>query len=219
MNMKKRATIIITVLTVLAVLPVLTINLTADYLHTVDRKVYEGKMVAFKYDTIYFNVYKFDKIYKTIRFPLYKVWKIEFNEPKKEGLASSFELEQNYNKLRRGKRSKKVIVPSTERWLDTGIEVKIGQEILFEANGSIYIDAKNMVYQDGEEFVNWNKKKPMPNQPTGAIIGKVGKKGRYFYIGNDKAPFQMGSKGRLYIGVNDYNFTDNKGEFSVTVYY
>lgn len=211
--MKLKAIILLIVLTVFSS------HLAADYLHTVDRKVYEGKMVAFKYDTIYFNVYKFDKIYKTIRFPLYKVWKIEFNEPKKDGLASSFELEQNYNKLRRGKRSKKLVIKANEPFLDTGIDVKVGQEVLFKAAGSIYIDDKNMVYQDGEEFVNWNKKKPMPNQPTGAIIGRVGKKGKYFYIGNDKAPFQMSSPGRLFIGVNDFTFTDNNGEFTITVYY
>jgi hypothetical protein len=211
--MKKKWTII------LIVFIAFSFNLAADYLHTVDRKVYEGKMVAFKYDTVYFNVYKFDKIYKTMRFPLYKVWKVEFNEPKKDGLASSFEVEQNYNKLRRGKRSKKLSLIATEKWLDTGIDVKIGQDILFQATGSIYIDAHNMVYQDGEEYVNWNKKKPMPNQPTGSIIGKVGKKGKFFYIGNDKAPFQMSKKGRLFIGVNDFNFTDNNGKFSVTVYY
>ena len=78
--MKKKWIIILTAFALLA------LDLVGDYLHTVDKKVYEGKMVAFKYDTVYFNVYKFGKIYKTVRFPLYKVWKIEFNDPKKEGM-------------------------------------------------------------------------------------------------------------------------------------
>ena len=34
----------------------------ADTLYTIDNKVYEGKMVAFKYGTVYFNVYKFGKM-------------------------------------------------------------------------------------------------------------------------------------------------------------
>jgi hypothetical protein len=204
---------------ILTVLIACSLNLVGDTLHTVDKKVYEGKMVAFKYDTIYFNVYKFDKIYKTMRFPLHKIWKIEFNDPKKVGLESSFEVEQNYNKLRKGKRSKKVVLEATDKWLDTGINVKIGQEILFSASGSIYINDKTMVYQTGETYLNWNKKKPLPNQPTGAVIGKVGKKGKFFYIGDDKAPFQMSAQGRLFIGINDFNFTDNNGKFTVTVYY
>jgi hypothetical protein len=176
-------------------------------------------MVAFKYDTVYFNVYKFDKIYRTIRFPLYKVWKIEFNDPKKDGMESSFEVEQNYKKLRRGKRSKKLSLDSTIRWVDTGITVNIGHELLFQASGSINIDKQTQVYQTGEEYLNWNKKKALPNQPTGAIIGRIGKKGRPFYIGDDEAPFQMSEKGRLYIGVNDFDYSDNSGKFTVTIFY
>jgi hypothetical protein len=207
------------VLVLFLMLSLFSMNLCPDYLHTVDRKVYKGKMVAFKYDTVYFNVYKFDKIYKTIRFPLYKVWKIEFNDPKKDGMQSSFEVEQNYKKLRRGKRNKKLSLESTAKWMDTGITVNIGQELLFQASGSINIDPKTQVYQTGEEYLNWNKKKALPNQPTGSIIGRIGKKGRPFYIGDDEAPFQMSEKGRLYIGVNDFKFTDNTGKFSITVYY
>lgn len=194
-------------------------NVYGDFLHTVDREVYEGKMVAFKFNTIYFNVYKFGKIQRTKRFPLYKVWKIEFNEPQKEGLDSPFEIEQNYDRFRKGKRSKKILLPGNQKWLDTGIDVSIGQEILFAASGSIRIDEKTSVFQSGEEFVNWNGNKPLPNQPTGAVIGRVGKKGEMFYIGDDKAPFQMVEKGRLFIGINDFDFNNNAGQFTVTIYY
>jgi hypothetical protein len=193
--------------------------LAGDYLHTVDRKVYEGKMVAFKFNTIYFNVYKFGKIYRTERFPLYKVWKIEFNTPKTAGLESAFEIEQNYNKLRKGKHRKKIQLEAAEKWTDTGINVEIGQEILFSAAGSIYINKDTMVYQTGESVPNWNKKKPLPNQPTGVLIGRVGKNGDMFYIGDDKATFQMAQKGRLFLGINDFDFSDNSGKFVVTVYY
>ena len=110
-------------------------------------------------------------------------------------------------------------VYSNQKWVDTEIDVVIGQDILFSATGSIYIDKNTMVYQNGESELNWDNKKPLPNQPTGAIIGRVGKKGEMFYIGNDKAPFQMVQKGRLYIGINDIDFSDNSGKFNVTVYY
>jgi len=207
------------IIIILLVSAVFTLNLYSDFLHTIDRKVYEGEMVAFKFNTIYFNVYKFGKIHHTKRFPLSMVWKIEFREPQKEGLESSFEIEQNYNRLRRGKRIKKVILPGNQEWIDTGIQVRIGQEIMFSASGSINIDEKTPVYQSGEDYVKWNKSKAMPNQPTGAIIGKVGKKGELFYIGDDKAPFQMTEKGRLYLGVNDFEFQNNSGQFTITIYY
>jgi hypothetical protein len=199
-------------------LVIFLLPLGADKLTTVDRKEYEGKMVAFKFDTIYFNVYKFGKVYRTVRFPLYNVWKIEFNSPK-EGLESSFELESNYRKLRRGKRNKKITLNANERWLDTGIKLRIGQEILFSATGSVYINKDTQVYQNGELTLNWNNKKTLPNQPTGAIIAKVGKRGEPFYVGDDKAPFQISHKGNLYIGVNDFDFSDNSGQFTVTIYY
>jgi hypothetical protein len=203
----------------LIVLLIAVSQMQADKLTTIDRKEYEGKMVAFKFNTVYFNVYKFGKILGTRRFPLYEVWKIEFNTPRKEGLESSFEMESNYKKLRRGKRSKKLTLEANQKWMDTGVTVKIGQEILFSASGSIYIDKDTQVYQNGELTLNWNNKKSIPNQPTGAIIAKVGKRGEAFYVGDDKAPFQITQKGNLFIGVNDFDFSDNTGKFTVTVYY
>ncbi len=193
--------------------------LKADKLTTIERQEYEGKMVAFKFNTIYFNIYKFGKVYKTERFPLYRVWKIEFNDPQKEGLGSSFEMESNYKKLRRGKRSKKLVLKAGQQWVDTGLEMRIGKEILFSATGSIYISKGVQVYQNGELTLNWNNKKSIPNQPTGAIIAKVGKRGEPFYVGDDKAPFQITQKGNLYLGINDFDFNDNSGEFTVTIFY
>lgn len=194
-------------------------TLKGDTLTTVDRQVYEGKMVAFKYGVVIFNAYKFGKYHSKKRFPLSQIWKIEFNEPKKAGLDSSFEIEQKYKSLRQGKRSKRILLSATEKWLDTGIKLKIGQEILFTISGCIYINEEQMVFQNGETEIKWNKKKSLPNQPTGALIARVGEKGAPFYIGNDKAPFQIIENGNLYIGINDYNFGDNSGKFTVIVYY
>ncbi len=191
----------------------------ADTLTTVDKKEYEGKMAAFKYGTVYFNVYKFGKYHSQKRFPLFEVWKIEFNSPKKDGLESSFEMESTYSKFRRGKRIKKLTLNANEKWIDTGIKLRIGQEVLFSASGSIFINKDTRVYQNGELPLNWDNKKSIPNQPTGAVIAKVGKKGEPFYVGDDKAPFHITKTGNLFIGVNDHNFDDNNGKFTVTVYY
>jgi hypothetical protein len=190
-----------------------------DTLTTIDRKEYQGKLVAFKFDTFYFNVYKFGKMHHTQRFPLYKVWKIEFNSPTNEGLESPSEMEAELKKLRRGKRVKKINLSADQKWVDTGIKVKIGQDIMFTASGSIYIDEETQVYQNGEMTLTWSSSKPMPNQPTGALIAKIGRNGNPFYVGDDKAPFHLAQKGTLFIGINDYNYKDNSGHFSVTIYY
>jgi hypothetical protein len=210
--MKKKIIFLITLVIFIA-------QLSTDTLTTIDRKEYEGKLVAFKFNTIYFNVYKFGKIIRTNRFPLYTVWKIEFNSPRKEGLESSFEMESRYKKWRRGKRIKKVTLNADQKWVDTGIKLKFGQEILFSATGCIYIDKDTQVYQNGELTLNQNNKKSIPNQPTGAIIAKVGDKGVPFYVGNDKAPFQITREGSLFIGVNDFDFSDNSGKFIVKIHY
>ncbi len=206
--------IILIFISVLIVKPIFN-----DWLYTVDDKKYEGKFVAFKYNTIYFNVYKFDKFFKSMRFPLYKVWKIEFNSSKSKGSESSFEIESSYKKFRKGKRVRKIIINGNEKWKNTGISVKIGQDILFNVKGVIYINSKTMVYPYGELKLKWDNNKPLPNQPTGSLIAKIGEKGKPFYIGDDKAPFRISSKGTLYIGINDSNFNDNSGKFEVTIYY
>ena len=197
----------------------LIVTISADTLYTIDGRVYQGKMVAFKYNVIFFNVYKFEKFYRLMRFPLSQIWKMEFNKPKKEGLLTPFELEATYKKLRKGKRARSVELKADQDWIDTGIDVRIGQDILFYVTGSINIDEKKRVFPDGEITLRFNRGKPIPNQPTGAVIVRVGMKGTPFYVGNDQAPFHISKKGRLFVGINDFNFKDNTGSFKVTIYY
>lgn len=193
-------------------------KLYAETLITIDNKVYEGKLVAFKYGTIYFNVYKFGKMSFTKRFPLYKVHKIVFN-PREEGVETSVEIEQTYKKLRRGKRTKTILLEPNSPWVNTNIKLKKKQTMLFIINGFIFISKDHKVYQDGELNVIWNKKKQLPTQPTGAVIAKISKRGFPFYVGNNKAPFLVKESGTLYLGINDFNFKDNKGKFIVKIFY
>ncbi len=193
-------------------------TLAADILYTIDNQVYEGKFVAFRFETIYFNVYKFGKVSDTKRFPIFKVHKIVFN-PKQEGAETSYELEQKYRKLRRGKRVIRITLPAGKSWKDTGINLKENQDILFSITGSIMIEKDLKVLHYGELNVKWNRKKQMPTQPTGAVIAKIGENGNPFYVGDNKAPFKSKKKGRLYIGINDFKFEDNESAFSVTIYY
>ena len=214
MTMKKTTIIMLAVL-----LLTLGLNLKSEVLYTVDGQAYEGKLVGFKYGNIIFNIYKFGKFHSSKRFPLYTVWKIIINEPRKDNLQSSFEMEDKYKELRKGKRSKRIMLAGTQKWVDTGIEVKIGQDILFSVSGAIFINKDTKVFQVGEMDIKWDKRKPMPNQPLGALIAKVASRGAPFYVGDDKAPFHMSKAGNLFIGINDYNLSDNAGQFTITIYY
>jgi hypothetical protein len=85
--------------------------------------------------------------------------------------------------------------------------------------GFINIDEKKRIFPAGELTLRFNRSKPIPNQPTGALIARIGKNGPPFYVGNDQAPFHMSKKGRLFVGINDFDFKDNTGSFQVTIYY
>jgi len=203
----------------LCLLILLQVDLSGDFLYSVDGKVFEGQMVAFKYNVIFFNVYRFGKFHRLLRFPLSQVWKIEFNKREEEGLLSSFDIESSYQKFRQNKRKRTIVIKGKQNWLDTGINVNIGQEVLFSVTGFINIDENTRVFQNGELKLTLNKNKPLPNHPTGAVISKIGERGKPFYVGNDKAPFKKKKKNRLYIGINDFNFEDNSGSFKITIYY
>ncbi len=187
-------------------------------LYTVDGTKYEGKLVAFKYGLMHFNIYKFNKYRALRKFPLSQVWKIEFNVPKQAGITSSFETESLYTKLRRGKKFRRFILKGETKWLDTGIKIIPGQNILFSISGAVFISKNKQVFQNGELNVKWNKKKQLPIQPTGAVIVKIGE-GTPFYIGDNKAPIKSNNKGNLFIGINDFNFKNNSGNFVVKIYY
>lgn len=208
----------LTVIFFLCSLIACSIFLNSDTLYTVDNKVYTGKLVAFKFDTIYFNVYRFGKISETKRFPIFKVHKIVFN-PKQDVIESPFEIEQKYRKLRRGKRVKTVILQADERWINTNIILKNNKTVLFSITGSIIVKGELKVFQYGELNVTFNRKKQLPTQPTGAVIAKIGEDGIPFYVGANLAPFQVKKGGKLYIGINDSNFKDNSGSFTVKIYY
>jgi hypothetical protein len=57
---------------------------------------------------------------------------------------------------------------------------------------------------------------PDPSVPVGALIGRVGN-GPAFGIGTQTQPLPMPASGRLYLGVNDNELTDNSGSFTVVV--
>lgn len=189
-------------------------------LYTTDGTQYLGKLVDLRYETIFFNVYKLGQAEsQTLRIPISRVWKIEFTSQAPQRIQSAFEIEQKYQKLRRNKKARTVDLDAKERWLDTGLTIKSGQEIMFSSSGSIGIDAKTMVFQDGELNLNWHKMKTMPTQPTGALIARVGEDGPPFYVGNNRAPMKITRSGNLYIGINDFDFDDNTGSFKVVIYY
>lgn len=109
-------------------------------------------------------------------------------------------------------------VVANKQWTDTGIDVRAGDHVMFQASGEITIgrSAGQTATVDGNGSYH-SAQYPDPNSPGGALIGKVGNNGKPFGIGSQSQALPMPASGRLYLGVNDNELGDNSGAFSVVV--
>jgi hypothetical protein len=104
-------------------------------------------------------------------------------------------------------------------WTQTGITVRQGQVVRFEASGEVQISANTVAIPTGNHQNLFDKQAPMPNVLQGALIGRVvaGRGGATpFGIGN-QATITMPSSGQLFLAVNDSQRNDNSGEYSVVI--
>jgi hypothetical protein len=119
----------------------------------------------------------------------------------------------------RGLREKSVMVVANAAWSDTGIDVTAGQTIYLEASGEITWGPHRTAGPGGEQNSQYNAARPMPNRPGAALIGRVGNSSDFFFVGDDRGPMRIRGAGRLFLGINDDNLSDNRGYFRVVVYY
>ncbi len=106
-------------------------------------------------------------------------------------------------------------VDARNAWTDTGITVNQGDRVVFQASGQILYGpaAGQSATPDGSAERGAT---PDPSAPVGALIGKVGNSA-VFGIGTQTQPLIMPAAGRLMLGVNDNQFGDNSGFFTVVV--
>lgn len=108
-----------------------------------------------------------------------------------------------------------VTVPANQPWTDTGITVRRGDRVQFNASGDIMI-APNASSGVGGSPIQAGGRLPLPSAQVGALIARVGN-GAPFLVSTNTAPFPMPANGRLQLGVNDNDHGDNTGTFSVAV--
>ena len=108
-------------------------------------------------------------------------------------------------------------VNANQPWNDTGIDVKAGDLVAFQASGQINFAEGNGLmagpdgYSGSQAATN-----PVAGMPLGGLVGRVGNSAP-FPIGSNTQPIRMPAKGRLMLGVNDGEVRDNAGFFSVVV--
>lgn len=118
-----------------------------------------------------------------------------------------------------GMREREVIVNASQPWTDTGVSVRPGQTVYFEASGRVRWGPGRQDGPGGERNSPRNPGRPMPGRPAGALIGRVGDTDDFFYVGEETGPVRLRGGGRLALGINDDFLQDNSGSFRVTVYY
>lgn len=118
-------------------------------------------------------------------------------------------------------------VPGSSRGVDTAIELRTGDQLTITATGSVTAGRRaGVVSPDGGRQsaagVFGATTYPVPTSGVGALIGYIlqsnGQASQAFLIGS-QATITVPADGRLYLLVNDDNYTDNSGSFSVRIVY
>ena len=170
-------------------------------------------MVAVRNGTIEFEERRSFGGSRTLRFDRDEVARIEI-EDYRNNSSSDF---PNGNGRPSGMREKQVIVSGDVDWNDTGLDVRAGQSVYFEATGQVRWGKDRRDGPAGERNSPSNPNRPMGNRNAAALIGRIGND--MFFIGDDAGPVRIRNSGRLQLGINDDVLTDNSGNFRVVVYY
>ena len=109
-------------------------------------------------------------------------------------------------------------VPARQCWTDTGIFVRRGQMVSFLASGEIGLSeaANDIAGPAGSKTGRYSRNAPMPSVQAGALLGRIAN-GLPFGIGDQSRALSMPGAGDLYLGINDDDCGDNRGEFRVEI--
>ncbi len=111
-------------------------------------------------------------------------------------------------------------IESSRNWTDTGVTVRKGQRVAFEAVGTVYFGADDNMKAgpDGSGAVTDRQRRglPVPEMGVGGLIGRVDNS-EPFPIGTGTSPIVMPATGRLFLGINDSKLDDNTGFFRVRI--
>lgn len=119
-----------------------------------------------------------------------------------------------------------VEVPGNSRGTDTRIDVRAGDQITFSASGTVVAGQRaGSVGPEGKASSGFGGiigTRPVPGAGVGALIGYVrttdGQTIQPFFIGN-QFTYTVQADGRLYLAINDDNYNDNSGSFTVRIRY
>ena len=108
-------------------------------------------------------------------------------------------------------------VPGNTTWVATPLSVSRGDTVRFAATGRVQLseDPEDVAISAGSLRQRRAAGSPLPGNLAGALIARVGNSAP-FPIGNNTEPIAMPADGQLFLGINDDEVADNRGEFVVT---
>jgi hypothetical protein len=111
-----------------------------------------------------------------------------------------------------------VRVPGNATWVATPLFVRKGEQVRFNVTGQVQLstDPGDVAHSAGSLRQRHAPGSPLPANFAGALIAKVGNSAP-FPIGNVTTPVTMPADGQLYLGINDDEVSDNRGEFIVAL--
>ena len=115
------------------------------------------------------------------------------------------------------RRTGEVAVSANTQWVDTGLDVVEADRLTFQSTGQIRLsNDRTAVAGPAGVGAARSPNHPVPAVGAGALIARIND-GAPFFIGGGRAVVSMPATGRLQLGVNDDNVTDNSGSFRVRI--
>jgi hypothetical protein len=216
---------------IVAVCALTSAAVSADTLVLRDGRRVQGEVIAMRNGTIEFDVQRGLFGRDRVRVERDEVLRIEFDDRAQPGSdfgsggrGNSGGNDSGANgpggsRPPSGMREHDVSVSARERWTDTGLSVRAGQTVYFQASGRVRWGPDRQDGPEGERNSPRNNARPIPNRPAAALIGRVGENDAPFFIGDESGPIRLRGGGRLYLSINDDALQDNSGSFRVTIHY
>ncbi|HEX8748930.1 MAG TPA: LecA/PA-IL family lectin [Pyrinomonadaceae bacterium] len=119
-----------------------------------------------------------------------------------------------------GSAERVIVIPGDSQGTDTGLELRRGDRVMISATGSVLANTRaGAVSPEGRsESYTLRQNYPVTDVGGGALVGYIqmrnGQRSRPFYVGSQNT-FTAPADGRLFLMVNDDDYRDNSGSFSV----
>jgi Ca2+-binding EF-hand superfamily protein len=135
-----------------------------------------------------------------------------------DGVLSRREYAASAGPVGTSGRSRTIVVPATDRWTDSGIDVMRGDFIQLDSTGTVRLSAElnDTATPRGSNLGRTAPEAPLRNSLAGGLLVRFGNSAPIF-VGSESRSLQVPVSGRIYFSVNDDFLPDNSGEFHVTV--